>query len=305
MKRLFSYLLMAGVALVALSACNKELSFAKDADAPQAIELALVGDFAVQVDTRVTEVTQSGFTSGLHVTAVTGNAGSEAQVSNFSNVTFTKNGSVWKGTDKYWPETDPGYKFYGSNVDITFAAAGSYVRPSSTIADVIVGYQAGTHKQQVNMQMNHIYSRLRGLTVNAPSDGCSVSGLTVTFVPVVPGSSTQYNIRTGSWSNTANGSSQTLLSNQSIAASGSVSAANTTDVWCVPQDTYKLTFTYTLTKGSWTKTYSNVQTQNIAFVAGKRNTITATLPGAGSDIADIQIGVTVTDWQDNPITAGF
>ena len=298
--KLYKSTILLGLALAVVVSCNKEASAPVAGDVDPAREIVFTdGGFAAEVVTKAgpTQVTAlSG--ADLKVQCTTGSAGSETSVWAVSST--TKSGSSYQ-TGKYWPQTNPSYHFYASNAAMTFAAAGTQVKPTSIAQDIVVAYLASpTYKASNALTFEHIYAQVGKCTISAPA-GYTVTGLTVKMTPKVPGSSSSYNIRTGAgktdatgWSGTVDGSEVTLCN--------AVGSTTDNDLWLVP-GSYTLTAAYTLTKGDFTKAYT--KTSTVTLQKGKNHNISATLPDAGSEIQDIVFTITITPWTDVDVTPDF
>lgn len=289
MKKFYSIFLVALVAALALVSCNKEKAFAvSDVEALEEI-LFSVDDGA---GTRATEVTTSNLSS-MNVTATTGTS-SETAVSNFSNINFTKQNTVWKG-GKYWPANNPSYHFYASNATLTHTSSGNTVSPQNASTDIVVGYLANpTYKSQNSLTLNHIFAQIGTVTVNAPS-GCTVSNLKISVLPKTSGT---FNLKSNSWTSRGNAGSATYLvgsanSGVSITTAGGSTNGGDKDLWLVP-DTYTLTASYNLSIGDYTSS-TITKTSSVSLTQGANNNITATLP-TDDNVSEITFTVTVTAW---------
>lgn len=223
--------------------------------------------------------------SSFNVNCVTGTPGS-SEVSNF-NVPFS--GSTNYTGGMFWPSTDPGYKFYASNVSVTPAASGPTVAASNTTDVVCAVCLSPTYLASNSLTFNHIFARLGKTTVSVQS-GYSLSAFSLSITPKTGGT---YNLFSGNgksdgtgWSATTNGAPVILATN-----SGENAA---TDTYLVPGN-YILSATYTLTKGDYSITKSSV-TKSVPITGGKINAISATLSGASA--SDITFTVSVAPWGD-------
>jgi len=236
----------------------------------------------VSAETKTSAVTSL---PSFNVNCVTGNLGS-TEHSEF-NSAFTGTGSYTGG--KYWPSTNPSYKFYASNIAITPAATGPTVAASNSTDVVCAVCSSPTYLSSNALTFNHIFARLGATTVTVQS-GYSLSGFTLTITPNTGGT---YNLFTGNgqtdgtgWSDLTAGSATTIAT---------ASGANTaTDIYLVPGN-YNLTASYTLTKDAYVITKTNV-TRSVAITGGKINAISATLGGASA--TEITFTVSVTPWGD-------
>ena len=291
-KRLIFKLLLPALSALLLSACDR-------VETPAAVrsdEIVFVQDgLDVEVgQTRAAAVTAADLDAGtIYVTAVTGAAGSES--ADWSNVAFTYSDGIFAG-GKFWANSNPGYRFYGSNVSVTPSAAGPTVSASNG-TDVVCAYNsAPVYKQTNTLQFKHIFARLGDVTVTAAS-GYTVSNVSITLTPKVSGT---YNLRTGSgytdgtgWSSTSNGSAV------NIAPSSPGTKSN--DIWLVPGE-YTVTASWRVTGGggAYDETFSNI-TYGIYLTAGKINTINVSFTG---DASWIEFTIGVTDWSSTTLNFG-
>ena len=296
MKRIFNIMLVCSVAGLCLASCNKLYSSPEVMVETSADEtgyspiLFEAGVFGAEVETKaVTEVTNSTLSS-FYASATTGSAGSE--VSAWTSSSFSKSGSTYVG-GKYWPNSDPGYHFFASNLGLNFAASGTTVSPTGVATDVVCAYlPSPTYKSSNQLSFQHIFGRIGTMTVSAAT-GYTLSNISITITPKVPQSSgTTYNLRTGAWSGTVDGSS-TQLAN-------STAGTKTNDFLLVP-GSYTLTASYTVTRGDYVENVSS-KTATVEIPAGKTSNISCTLGGNASEIV---FTVDVAAWQANAITATF
>ena len=291
MKKIFNLSVSVLLILTAVS-CTKNNSI-EPVDTKQAPVSFLTSNAAVSVETKATEVTGTTLeTSGFKVSATTGSAGSESAA--WTNIAFTKTGSVWTG-DKYWPDSDPSYHFYASNIDLAHTVSGATVNASNDV-DVVCAYMATpTYKVDNTLTFEHVFARIGSMTVSAAS-GYTISGVSIRITPRVSGT---YNLLAGAgrtdgtgWSGTSTGSAQELAN--------STPGTKSNDVYLVP-GRYTLTATWTATRGDYTKTFTGV-TYDVDIVGGKVNTIAATLGGLAQEI---RFSVIVSPWGSNNINADF
>ena len=235
----------------------------------------------LSVETKATAVTSL---SSFYVTAVTGSAGSEASAWNsvqFSQVPGSSPASYAGG--KYWPASNPGYKFYGSNVALNFAAGGTYVNASNA-TDVVCAYLSSpTYNTKNTLSFEHIFARLCRVDVAAQT-GYTISNISMYITPKTGGT---YNLRTGAghtdgtgWSSVATGSA-TLISNKT--------GATNNDIYMVP-GTYQITCSWVSTDPSGASvTHTNVAS-TLPIKGGATNNISVVLGG------DIMLGVDLQDY---------
>lgn len=251
--------------------------------------------FNASVQTKATVVDESTLnTSGFNVSCTTGSTGSESSV--WNNVAFSKSDSyfVAGGDGKWWPTTDPGYHFYGSNAALTFNADGCTVAATNA-TDVVCAYlPSPTYKSMNTLAFQHIFARITDVTFTA-IDGYTISNISVTIVPNTGGT---YNLRTGNGQTDGTGWSS-LIEGSATTIANSTPGTKSNDLYLVP-GSYRITASWTATKGAYSQTFSNKYC-DIDVVGGKCNVITANLIG---DASAIEFSVSVAAWGSNTIAIG-
>lgn len=276
------------IALLAVS-CDKHA-----VEQPERIAFSVEGvDDAAP--TRVTVTNSASLnTSGIYVGCTTGTAGSETQVTGWTSpysVLFSKDGDYFTG-DRWWPQSDGNYHFYGCNQAMAFAAGGTTVAATNTV-DVVCAYMPSpTFRSTNTLQFKHIFARLGDVTFVAGA-GFTVTGISVTIVPKTGGT---YNLRTGNGQTDGTGwSSVTTGSATQIANSTPGTKSN--DLYLVP-GSYAVTATWKATIGEQTKIYTS-NSYSLNVVGGAVTTLTATMTGEASEI---QFETSVENWGDNSIS---
>lgn len=246
--------------------------------------------FNAEVKTKATSAVTE--LASFNVNAVKGALGS-TETSIF-NAEFTKDGSssTYKG-GKYWPATDPSYRFYASNVKLTPSAEGPVVEAGNTTDIVCAVLADPSFKTSNALVFSHIFARIGFCNIIAP-EGYAVSGLEVTLTPKTGG---LYNLYAGNgktdgtgWSSVSEGSSAMLAS--------SIGSTIDNGLYLVPGN-YVLSASYTLTAGDYSESFT--KTSSVSIVGGKINNISATLPEGGAQ--QIAFTVSVAPWETNNITA--
>lgn len=304
MKKYLSIICALALAFVA---CNKQET---SSYAPAELNDEIVFTMAA---TRGADPVTTENLGDLYVSATTGSS-SEAQVNGFTNVTFSKTNNEWKG-GKYWPETDPGYHFYLSNSQLTYAAGGATISPSNANSDIVTAYVASpTHRAKTNVELGHIFAQVGTVSMKAPA-GWAVTNMKVSLQPVVSGT---FNVKSNTWTNRGNAQSAVyILGTASNGVQISTEANNATytgsdnDLWLLP-GSYVLTASYTISKGDYSKVVNGVSC-TVQLVQGRNNNIGPVVSGGveqpnitpPGDIAEIVFGVTVTPWSDNHVNANF
>lgn len=291
MKRKTLTLALASLVLMG-AACNK-LESPQPSKAPAVVPgsqivFSLSGEGLVFDATKATAVTLSNLTS-FNLQCITGTAGSAE--ANAWSLTSLDGHSGTVNTGKYWPVTDPGYKFYASNAAITFAAAGSTVNPANCNTDwVVASNTAPTYAASNTLTFNHILARLGTVTLNTQG-GYTLSGVTATLKSA--SHSGTYKLSNCTWTSKGSASDEACA-----AFSGSVSAqTSTNDIYVVP-GSYTMSVSYTLTKGDYVQSFT--KTGTITLAEGRINNITATAVGGSAQ--EITFSVSVTAWSNNPVT---
>ena len=239
----------------------------------------------------VTVTDDSNLTS-FYASATTGSSGSETE--SWTSVTFTKEGDIYSG-GKYWPLSNPGYHFYGSNSPLTFTAAGNTIQATND-RDIVCGYLGTSSYKSFNtLTFRHIFARFGTLTVSA-KDGYEMSDISITITPKTGGT---YNLRTGDgvyngtgWSNLTTGAPVELTS-------GTLGSKNT-DLYLVP-GIYTLTATWTATRGEYVETFS-AKTREVELLAGKVTNISTILGGRA---VPLELKVYVVEWGSTSLTPTF
>lgn len=287
MKKIFytTCLILAAAAMMSTS-CKKE-----DRTVPSGSEIAaadgeirFVSDgLDMNVSTRTTAIDAvSGLTS-VNVHCFTGTGGSSE--TNVWTVTGLSAASGTISTGKYWPASNPSYRFVASNAAITPATAGATISPANCDTDWVVAKNLSpTFGSSNALAFSHILARVGTVTLNTQS-GYELSSVSATLKSACH--SGVYKLATDTWTSKAGASDNACAS-----FSGSTSAqASSNDIYVVP-GTYTLSITYTLTKGAWTGTFT--KSGSVTLVAGKINAITATAIGGAAN--EITFTVTITPW---------
>lgn len=261
------------------AACSR----VSDPDGEQRIQFTVPGLFQAQVDTKAAEVTSL---AEFHVGCVTGTLGvSEVEV---WNTLFTTSGGETPVyvSDKYWPGSDQGYKFYASNMPLTPSATG-YTVWASNATDVVCAVLADPGYATTNvLSFEHVFSRLGNVTVEA-FPGYTITGISITITPKTGGT---YNLRTKTWSGMTTGSATTIAN--------STPGTRANDLYTVP-GIYTLTASWTATdSGSNAVTYSN-RTVDVELEKGVVNNATITLGG------NITVGVSLEEYVFNDYLQGL
>ena len=264
--------LLGAACLAAVSCQRKPLGWDVAEAGLSESEIVFTAELPDEGQTKADVTTLSSF----NVACVMGSAGSEAHV-------WTVNGTSGS-TGKYWPVSDPGYKFYASNAVLTFNAAGCTVAASNG-TDVVVCYKNNpTYKSSNTLQFSHIFGQIGNVTVS-PDTGFSASDITNVSITVTPKTGGTYNLRTGAWSGVTTGSAT------GIANSTPGTKANT--LYLVPGS-------YTVS-GSWyAKGKAMSDSGSVTVTAGQQLNITIALGGELNIVTRISDPVMWSETVSNP-----
>ena len=282
----------AAVTLVTVSVLSSSLSCQKGpGEGGRAVRFGaeLDGRMAF-VETKASPVTSL---SSFYVSAVTGTMGSDEHPV-WNSVAFSGGPTYTADPAVTWPVPDPEWKFYGSNVPLTYNATGCTVRADVSTDVVCAMMGAPAYEEQNTLPFRHVFARLGSVTVSE-GDAYSDTHVTVTVTPNVSG---VYDIykgydRTDGW-----GWSK-------VKAGSSVSVANATpgtkanDVWMVP-GTYAFLVSWTGTKDDYTDSFGPIPV-SIPMTAGKVTSVNIML---GGEAEEVLFSTDVRDWGENDINAG-
>ena len=291
MKRMHLILAAAMTAMTVLS-CQKNGSDMTIVPTGDGVIRFTVEAPDVDLQTKATVVTTSTIeTNGFNCSAATGAAG--AFVSAWNNVSFSKGSTYYEG-GKFWPSSDPSYKFFASNATLTHNIYGCTVAATNA-TDVVCAYLASpTYETPNALSFSHIFARIGNFTVTAV-DGYTITNVHATITPNTGGT---YNIATGNGQTNGTGwSSLTTGSATDLANSTPGTKAN--DLYLVP-GTYSIAFSWTASKDDYVANLSKTVT-GVSIVGGKVNAITAGLTG---DASAIQFTVSVADWGAGTVAIG-
>jgi len=245
----------------------------------------------VSVTTKTDQVTTL---SSFGVTATTGPSG--AEVPAWENVTFS-GWEIFTG-GKWWPETDPGFRFYAANVPISLVHGEALLEVQNT-SDAVVAYLPNpAYKTVNNITFQHIFARLKNVSVDV-EPGFTLSNVSVSLTPKTGGvfhiaSGYGQNNGTG-WSDVTDGSAQQL--------SGSTGGNRQLDLYLVPGE-YVLTASWTASKGDFSITHTDKR-YVASFVGGKENNLSITLFGEESDDSNAHFRVSLEQWGETENVARF
>ena len=282
MKKTFFLLL--GVALtLCMSSCQKDelksVSSAKD----QIVLSLNDSSIDMNVSTKATEITS--LPENLYLARTSGTWMSETSV-NASASKEVVSGKIATG----WYQTNPAtaYNYYVSNVSMTFGAAGSLIFATNT-TDVIAGCTQGADTGSApSLALEHVFARTATFTCNT-QDGFEVSSVTwkiASKAGSTGGTGGTYNIASREWSN--------------VTALAQTDVSSYSDYYLAP-GVYTVTVSYTLTKGSYSESFT--KSGEVTLVAGKKNNISCTASGGSS--SEIQLSVTLNPWGEEDHVLNF
>lgn len=309
----FKCMVLTACAVMSFLACNKEVTPVTPVASDRGeITFTMGGEFAAAVATKADPVTTANVGT-VYVSAV---PTSTAETHRFSNVAFTLQGSGesarWKG-GKYWPITDPSYRFYASNASLTIGANTATISPTDADTDIVVDYLAAadvTFNENNTLTMEHIFAQIGTVTMKAPAT-YTVTNMKVSLQPITSGT---YTLDNDTWAPGSAGAATYIFGTASAGVNlgggdgvaGGSSTSEDNDLWLVP-GTYTLTATYTISKGDYSNSFE--KTATVTLVQGKNNNLV--LPGgeanipAPDDIVDVTFSVSVTPWTDVDVPSDF
>lgn len=234
-----------------------------------------IGDNTLRedVETKATPVTT--IPSTLYWGATTGNGTESVKWSAAS--AGVSSGTIHTG--KYQTYSPTTYNYYVANQ--TFTSGGNMTVANNNI-DIIAG-RASSNSTTPSITLNHIFARTGSLSFVAPSDYSISATWRIKSKGAVTGTAGTFNMQTQSWS-----ASSATLSKQVFTGSS--------DLWLIP-GVYTISVSFTMTKGDFTKSYT--QTADITLTAGKQNNITATT--TIDEAVQVSFGVLLSAWAENPI----
>ena len=294
-------------AVLAFAACKKADEPALDFNNDE-----IVFTTRTNMGTRATGVTEVGDgtngTAALTSFNVIASKGTANQTAFFTDGLFTGTvGGTYTG-GKYWPAeetTTETWNFYASNAAMTFNPSGATIEVSNTNVDVVAEYKNNALYRQSNaLTFDHIFCQLATVSMKAPADW-SVTGLTVTIVPIYSGT---YSMVNNTWNPGSPASQAVTIFSGDLAEGGQATSADN-DLWLIP-GAYQIFASYTIHKGEWSNQYTKSAT--VTLVQGQNNHLrlpnggdpNIPVPG-GDDIQDIEFTVEVTPWSDNDVPLNF
>lgn len=200
MKKTFGLFLM-----LLLTACIRESG---PSDKGKAIVFG-TQDPLFSLQTKTSETTTL---SSFRVVATTGTPG--AETASWTNVLFSRSGDAYYG-GKLWPEQDPSFHFYASNVNLTPTASGAQVAVSNT-TDVVCAYLPNPVYGENNVLVfKHIFSRIVEVRMIAEA-GYTVSQIQVRLTPRTGG---VYNLAAGAGHRDDTGWTSVVTGTETVIAS--------------------------------------------------------------------------------------
>jgi len=237
----------------------------------------------------------------LYVSAIAGSGFA------FENAAFTKGeDGKWHG-GKYWPASNPNYKFAASNMSMVGNTSAPSVSVTNTNTDVVVGYLASPNFQSENdLPLQHIFAQIGTVTMKAP-EGFTVTNLKLSLRPILQGT---YNLIHNTWNRGSAVNSDVYImgsanSGEDI-AEGGTKVSDDNDLWLLPGE-YTLRASYTISKGSYSR--SKTATAQVNLSQGYNNNIglnndEANIPEP-DDCKEVVFVVTVTPWESQILTPSF
>lgn len=295
----FTLLLFAASLTLAAVSCNKENLKSDSGNRNVATNEIAFRSKGLEIDVTSKATAVETLTS-FYVSASTGTAGTNDKYA-WKSVSFSKSGDVYTG-GKYWPDENPGYHFYASNVDFncTDGSAPSISVDGITNDIVCAVCASPTHRDVNPLTFNHIFTRLGTVTVSGPGKDYVLASVSIKFTPKTKG---KYNLFTGKDKTDGTGWTDTVAGSETEIASAN-GQAKQNDIYLIPGK-YVLSAKYTLTKGDYSREFTS--TKEITLVSGKINSLKAAIPEPGSDqeAKDIVFTIELTKWEPNEMSISF
>ena len=160
--------------------------------------------------------------------------------------------------------------------------------------DIVCGYEESSQYKGVNtITLKHIFTRIGAVNVTA-KDSYQISNLTVNVVPLVPGSSTKYDIASGTWSNPVSGTPVILTTN-------SFPSSKNCDFLLIP-GRYKFIATWTASLDGYSETFENRESQEFDLKAGFKYNLNCKV---GGNASKLEFKFSIEDWTTSNISIEF
>ncbi len=268
LKNILRFAFLAGVPGLALLSCRRE-----ELQEPDTGEIVLWvrDDMDFVSETKATAVTT--IPSTLYWGATTGTSAESAKWSTAS--ASTSSSKIYTG--KYQTASPTAYNYYLASQSFT---VGGDMTVANNGTDIVAGRLAQSTSTAPSVTLNHIFARTGSLTLNVPSGymASSVSWEIVGY-STVNGTAGTYNMKSQGWT----AASAKLSSYTAITSSS--------DMYLIP-GTYTVKASFVLTKGNFSKSYS--QTGNVTLAGGKVNNIVATT--TVDEAVQVVFTTSVTAW---------
>lgn len=272
-------IMAAALALAASCTKNESSSSMKEDSELTGKEICFATDgLDVNVDTKVAEVTMENLES-FNVAAVS--AGSPETFT--WSVVAHRSGNRYL-TGKYWPVTNPTYRFYASNCGLTINEGVPCTVVDESMDAVCGAMTTPTFQAETTtIVMRHIFSRIGSISINS-EQGYELSNISIKLTEARIGG--KYNLKTYRWFDCTSQSNMALQ-------------IGNNDILVVPGTT-AVEVGYTMTKGDYS--YSFTSTSNVTLMEGKICDLNLTV--TKDPAVPVRIAVSLAPWESRqlPVT---
>ncbi len=288
----YKYIIMAGAALLALGACNKQEAVDTSVanEAPEFI-IGIDDSFIASVETRATAINAvSGLPGTLYWGATTGSSSETVKYSNNGNAIGTQRQNASIATGRYQTNPATAYNWYVATQSFSMSAT-----PTITIAnnntDVLAGRTAQDNTSTPGVTLKHVFCRTGSFILTASNGYTATATKWEISSPnnSITGTAGTYNMKNETWA-----SSTARLTNYT-------EVTNSSDLYLIP-GTYNIRVSYTLSLGEYTSP-AQTATSTVTFEQGKINNVSGSVTGSGAN--PITINVSVTAWDTVNKTVNF
>lgn len=193
-------------------------------------------------------------------------------------------------TGLFWPDQEATYDYYASNV--SFATSTGVITVADNSTDIVAGTATGiTKSASASIVLQHIFARSGSLSLDVEDKTYTLSDVSwkIKSNGADSGTAGSYTIGTG-WGTSAS----TSLPEQSFTSDS--------DLYVIPAS-YTISVTFTLTKGSYVKTFT--KETPLSFTGGKINNISGTVSSKVGDAKEIEFSISVAEWGSVNVNATF
>lgn len=246
-----------------------------------------------------TKATPVSSLASFYVSAVTGSAGADVEA--WTSATFSQVATNTYRGGKYWPASDPAYRFYASNVAMNYASDGPTIAASNE-TDIVCAYLSSpSYRVSNDLTFNHIFARLGAVTVSADVT-YTISDITIWIRNLKTGGT--YNLYTGAgytdgtgWSSlTPAGSSDTQVYRYAGSINPGASQAGADNALYVVPGEYAIVASWTAQYHNYVEQFDQVVSYTpVSLLAGAVSSLSVIL-SSNAIIVSVDASLEDTDW---------